>query len=200
MSEVISTLNQRLDAGEVKDRFNKARMVLLLEPFSNEMAVFVPSGTGWGASPFNLRAWRKLDGKNYLIPGLKPSKGRRKISQRLRDLVWDKTGGFCYSCGEKFSRENEMWIEHITPVSADGGDELENLLPGCRLCNCIRGNHTPHQIRRILSVGSQMIKQMDQETELGKKVESFMKNKDDELGKTRKKPDGGLLVYKRQGQ
>ncbi|MBX3417046.1 MAG: HNH endonuclease [Pirellulaceae bacterium] len=197
VSEVISTLNQRLDAGEVKDAFDKARLVKLLEPYSGEVAVFKPTGKGWGKSPFNPRTWHTLDGKN-LIPGLKRS--RKKITPAMKKKVWAKTGGFCYSCGEKLSRGNKMWIEHITPFSAGGSDELDNLLPGCKLCNWTRRNHIPHQIRRILSVGAQMIKQMDQETELGKKVESFMEKKDRDLEKTRKKSDGGLLVYKRQGQ
>ena len=41
-----------------------------------------------------------------------------------------------------------MQIDHMKPQYLDGTDDLENLLPSCRSCNCYKGTHTIELFRR----------------------------------------------------
>ncbi len=152
VSRIVPILLEHLESGGVKDVRDKTRLVGLLEPYLHDYALFQPHSTGWGASPYNLSTWKKEDGSK-LVANYNTERKRKGFSPKVRLQVIAKTGGYCYSCGEKFSKPSDVWIEHIIPFSVGGSDEVENLLPGCRLCNWTRRNNTPHQIQRMLSVG-----------------------------------------------
>jgi len=192
---IISTLLKHLESGKVKDLRDKARLVGLLDPYSHQHAVFEPIGTGWGSSPYNISIWRKEDGSK-IVENYNTKRKRKAFSEQFRLQVIAKTGGYCYSCGEKFESPSEVWIEHIIPFSVGGSDEIANLLPGCRICNWTRRNYSPHQIRRILSVGAVTIRQIDKDTELGKTVYLFLESEDSRRSSVRKTDDPGFLIYK----
>jgi hypothetical protein len=193
---IVSTLTKHLDSGQVQDVGDKSRLVGLLEPYHGQQSFFHPFSSGWGASPYNLSVWRTADGAK-LVSNYKPKRTRRTFSAKTREQVVAKTGGYCYSCGEKFSDSSEVWIEHIIPFSIGGSDELENLLPGCKICNWTRRNYSPHQIRRILSVGAVLIRQIDRETELGRNLYVFLESEDVRRTTARKTKGAGYLIYKR---
>ena len=171
-------------------------MVGLLDPYNLEYAFFQPFSTAWGASPYNLSTWRKEDGSK-LVANYRTERKRKVFSDKVRMQVLAKTGGYCYSCGDKFEDPGEIWIEHIIPFSAGGSDDIENLLPGCRICNWTRSNYSPHQIRRILSIGAVTVRQMDQNTDLGKAVYSFLESEDLRRSSARKTDHTGYLIYKK---
>lgn len=196
VSDIIPILLQHLDSGQVRDVRDKSRLVGLLEPYRGQQAFFRPFSTGWGASPYNLSTWQNKDGTK-VVTNHKPERKRRGFSFRVREQVIAKTGGYCYSCGERFSNPSEVWIEHIIPFSAGGSDEIENLLPGCKICNWTRRNYSPHQIRRILSVGAVTIRQLDQQTDLGKSIYSFLESEDVRRSAARKTESAGYLIYKK---
>jgi hypothetical protein len=106
-----------------------------------------------------------------------------------------KTGGICYSCGYKFSDASEVWVEHIVAFSRGGSDDIENLLPGCPLCNYTRQNFEPHQIQRILSVGALLVREIDRQTAIGKDVLAFLRSEDKRRRAKRKNADYGFLVF-----
>lgn len=60
---------------------------------------------------------------------------RKHISKQLRKVIFDKYGGRCAYCGEKFGSIRDMQVEHFEPFSLGGADEIENYMPACRKCN-----------------------------------------------------------------
>lgn len=63
---------------------------------------------------------------------------------RLRKRLWPdiikKTGGVCYYCGG-LGPFGGLGIDHVTPRSQGGTDDLENLVPCCGDCNSLKGVH-----------------------------------------------------------
>jgi hypothetical protein len=171
----------------------------LFEPHKEASAIFTPCGSAWGQSPYNPNVWKREDGED-LIEGFRRPRARKPFSLKTRLEVMAKTGGHCYSCGEKFNDPSEVWIEHIIAFSVGGSDELDNLLPGCHICNYTRQNFTPHQIKRILSIGSVMVREIDKETEFGNAALNFLEKEDARRTAKRKHQDQSFLVYKRNAQ
>lgn len=130
-----------------------------------------------------------------LITGYRKPRARKPFSPKTRKEVAAKTDGHCYSCGHKFESLSEIWIEHIIPFSLGGSDEVHNLLPGCRVCNYTRQNFTPHQIQRMLSIGSVLVREIDKKSALGEEVLDFLKSEDARREKKRKHKDQSFLVY-----
>lgn len=81
---------------------------------------------------------------------------------------------------------DDWWIEHIIPHSLGGSNEMDNLLPSCRFCNFVRSNHSPEYVRRILYLGSAVIREVDRETTLGKAVSDFLSVREAKLSRRRK--------------
>lgn len=63
----------------------------------------------------------------------------RITDQEKRRRVWAKTNGLCAHCGRRVSGRSRT-INHFVPRSADGGNDLRNLMPLCRQCNMARNN------------------------------------------------------------
>ena len=58
-------------------------------------------------------------------------KRSRKISQKVKDLVWNRDGGKCVECG---SNEN-LEFDHIIPHSKGGANTYRNIQLLCEPCN-----------------------------------------------------------------
>ncbi len=59
------------------------------------------------------------------------------ISKEKRIAVYNKYGGHCAYCGRKIEYK-EMQVDHFIPQRGylqNGSDEIENLMPSCRMCN-----------------------------------------------------------------
>jgi hypothetical protein len=84
---------------------------------------------------------------------------------------------------------DDWWVEHIIPHSLGGSDETDNLLPSCRLCNFARSNHSPEYVRRLLVIGSALIREVDRGSQLGLAVDTFLQMREQRLAKKRKHPD-----------
>ena len=86
-----------------------------------------------------------------------------KSRMGMRRLVHAKTGGRCFYCGihvrcavEPLPRD---WLpvrgtltmvpEHAVPISRDGTDDLENLVPSCGGCNAAKGALTLDEFRLL---------------------------------------------------
>jgi 5-methylcytosine-specific restriction endonuclease McrA len=197
VSQIIDVVLADIESGRFSHIPEKLELLEKFKPFSHLTAVFSPFGGPWGNSSHNPNAWKREDGSD-LIPGYRQPRQRRSFSQSMRKAVMEKTAGRCYSCGHKFSDASEVWIEHIVPFSAGGSNEIENLLPGCPLCNFTRQNFTPRKIQRILSVGATLIREIDKDTPFGKQVLSFLREEDVRRRARRKHKDSSFLVYERQ--
>lgn len=196
VSQIIEVLRQDIESGRLGLVNEKMQLLELYEPYRREKAIFKPFGGPWGNTPLNPNTWKKSDGSD-LITGYRSPRARKPFSQKLRAEVMAKTDGHCYSCGQKFIAASEVWIEHIIAFSVGGSDTIENLLPGCRICNYTRQNFTPNQIQRILSIGSVLVREIDKQTTLGQNVLAFLRSEDLRRKARRKHADYGFLVFEK---
>lgn len=63
---------------------------------------------------------------------------RQAISKSVRFEVFKRDGFCCAYCGA-MPPEVVLEVDHITPVSAGGGNERDNLITSCRDCNRGKG-------------------------------------------------------------
>ena len=68
--------------------------------------------------------------KKSITPGEHDARSRR-ISQEVKDQVWNRDGGKCVECG---SNEN-LEFDHIIPFSKGGANTYRNLQLLCESCN-----------------------------------------------------------------
>lgn len=62
------------------------------------------------------------------------------MKKEIRQQVYNKYDGHCAYCGYELEYK-DMQVEHIKPRCVGGTNDIENLLPTCRLCNHYkRGN------------------------------------------------------------
>jgi hypothetical protein len=66
------------------------------------------------------------------------------IGPKLRNQVWNKTGGKCWYCGNQTipfgSQMNSFCADHVLPRVRGGKDELDNLVPACFHCNSTKND------------------------------------------------------------
>jgi hypothetical protein len=60
---------------------------------------------------------------------------REPIPRDVRRAVWDRDGGACTQCGERF----ELQFDHVIPVALGGATTVENLQVLCGPCNRAKG-------------------------------------------------------------
>lgn len=87
---------------------------------------------------FNLNIEDREDGTEEITISMKeedqeeaPKKRSRRISQKVKDLVWNRDGGECVECG---SNEN-LEFDHIIPHSKGGANTYRNIQLLCEPCN-----------------------------------------------------------------
>lgn len=77
---------------------------------------------------------------------------RKKYSQTVRKMVYNKSGGHCELCGREI-QFSEMTLDHIIPLAQGGADNKTNLQCTCRACNTFKGHILPedfmHRITEI---------------------------------------------------
>lgn len=193
VDKIVRFLRKTLNSGRIANVREKNGYIELIEYSSYKKAKFIPFSSGWGASPLNPNTWKTMRGKP-LLPNFKRKKRRKHFTKQQREAIWRRTQGHCYSCGMKLDNKSEWWIEHIIPFSLGGSDEIENLLPSCRICNWVRSNYGPGYITRMLTVGSVLIREVDRRTDLGKSVRAFLVAREKHLSRLRKNKDLALSV------
>ena len=91
---------------------------------------------------YSLEDYKRITGYDWqprVFPCDSEERPANHFDAKTKALVWDKTGGRCHYCGNALNPFSDFTIDHIIPVARDGSDELENLIPACRLCNCRKG-------------------------------------------------------------
>lgn len=74
-----------------------------------------------------------------------------------RKVVWDKSNGLCWYCGEELP-ERGWHADHFIPVDRIDGKmtspenhNLDNLVPACASCNIMKSNMDIETFRRLIS-------------------------------------------------
>ena len=64
---------------------------------------------------------------------------RKKYSQSVRKVIYDKYDGRCQLCGRKILL-SDMTLDHHIALSMGGADDVSNLVPTCLPCNRFKSN------------------------------------------------------------
>jgi len=56
-------------------------------------------------------------------------------------MLFQKTGACCYYCGKLLTIESYT-VDHLTPLSRGGDNNLDNSVPACIQCNAQKSNLT----------------------------------------------------------
>ena len=77
---------------------------------------------------------------------------RKTYSEDTRKLIYLNAHGRCELCGRKILLE-DMTIDHVTPLSMGGKDDVENLACTCHPCNLSKGNILPDDfVERVTEI------------------------------------------------
>lgn len=76
------------------------------------------------------------------------------ISKAVRQTVYEKYGGHCAYCGRLIAYK-DMQVDHFKPLGAwaeenRGTDDIENLMPACRMCNHYKRANPLEVFRKLI--------------------------------------------------
>lgn len=75
---------------------------------------------------------------------------RKPIPKKIREQVYQKYNGHCAYCGCVLAYK-DMQVDHIKSVyGKDGGNDIDNLLPACRMCNFYKSTFSLDDFRKNL--------------------------------------------------
>ena len=103
---------------------------------------------------------------------------RRRFSPgaKARSLIFQKTGGLCHICGGELG---DKWsADHVRPFASGGGNEIDNFLPACGICNRLKWHRSPNMIRFIMQLGIYAKKEIERDTPLGRKMAMLFEQKE----------------------
>lgn len=75
---------------------------------------------------------------------------RKPIPKDVRKQVYEKCNGHCAYCGCKLDYK-DMQVDHVKSVFYyNGTNDIDNLLPSCRMCNFYKSTFTLEEFRKNL--------------------------------------------------
>lgn len=75
---------------------------------------------------------------------------RKPIQKKIREQVYKKYNGHCAYCGCKLEYK-DMQVDHVISVyGKDGSNDLDNLMPTCRMCNFYKSTYSLDDFRKNL--------------------------------------------------
>ena len=75
---------------------------------------------------------------------------RKPIPKKIRELVYQKYNGHCAYCGCKLEYK-DMQVDHVISVyGKDGSNNLDNLMPTCRMWNFYKSTYSLDDFRKNL--------------------------------------------------
>ena len=100
----------------------------------------------------NTDTGERTDLKDIPIPEKKKKSAvkRKSFSPNERKIIYKKTKGLCYLCGE-FVDFDSFEVEHKVPLSKGGTNDLSNLFCSCHCCNSIKQDIYPKDFMEKIS-------------------------------------------------
>lgn len=75
---------------------------------------------------------------------------RKSIPKQIREQVYQKYNGHCAYCGCKLEYKN-MQVDHVVAVYGhNGSNDINNLMPSCRMCNFYKSTFSIEVFRKHL--------------------------------------------------
>lgn len=75
---------------------------------------------------------------------------RKPIPKKTREQVYQKCNGHCAYCGCKLEYK-DMQVDHVVAVYGhNGSNDIDNLMPACRMCNFYKSTFTLDEFRKSL--------------------------------------------------
>ena len=75
---------------------------------------------------------------------------RKPIPKKIREQVYQKYNGHCAYCGCELEYK-DMQVDHVISVyGKDGSNDLDNLMPTCRMCNFYKSTYSLDDFRKNL--------------------------------------------------
>lgn len=75
---------------------------------------------------------------------------RKPIPKKIREKVYQKCNGHCAYCGCELEYK-DMQVDHVTSVFYyKGTNDIDNLLPACRMCNFYKSTFPLEDFRKNL--------------------------------------------------
>lgn len=75
---------------------------------------------------------------------------RKPIPKKIREQVYKKYNGHCAYCGCEIDYK-DMQVDHVISVyGKDGSNDLDNLMPTCRMCNFYKSTYSLDDFRKNL--------------------------------------------------
>lgn len=144
--------SNRYSKKDLLDNIQKVWDYLGKQPTINDMTVF-PSDIHYGTYFNRFGSWKKAlelfvkyknNGEKLVESKLDFRKKRKTLSNALRFEVMNRDKFKCALCGKSPSTDPKIKLEidHITPISNGGSNDLINLRTLCNLCNNGKGNKT----------------------------------------------------------
>ncbi len=69
------------------------------------------------------------------------------VSHKTRHAVFERDGYRCQYCGVRCADENDLTVDHITPIKHGGEHKAWNLRTACRTCNCSKRDRSLEDFR-----------------------------------------------------
>ena len=110
---------------------HKYLLLELLEKINDATMMFFRSDEDIASNKLNYIILDSTERKK-----IEEKTNRPPIPQKVKDLVWNRDGGKCISCG---SNEN-IEFDHIIPISKGGPSTYKNLQILCQNCNRSKSN------------------------------------------------------------
>ena len=77
------------------------------------------------------------------------SSKRKSIPKTIRVQVWEKYNKHCAYCGRELAYK-DMQVDHVKSIHLNGDNNIENLMPSCRMCNYYKGAGGIEYLRKEL--------------------------------------------------
>lgn len=128
------------------------------KPSKAELDEHFPTVRGTELNCLHISNWTEgveYDDRYQKYMASNPDKGSRApFTAEIKDHVWMETGGHCSYCGVVLRPFSSFSIDHITPVSRGGTNDLFNLVACCKSCNSIKGDRDVEYLRSRLGITS----------------------------------------------
>ncbi len=75
---------------------------------------------------------------------------RKSIPKKIREQVYQKFDGHCAYCGCELAYK-DMQVDHVISVyGKNGSNDIDNLMPACRMCNFYKSIFSLEDFRKNL--------------------------------------------------